>query len=49
MIEHQVRHIPVTRDGKLSAVVNTLDVVRFRMQSAEAEAGQLRNYVSGVA
>ena len=49
MIEHQVRHIPVTRDGKLSAVVNTLDVVRFRMQSAEAESGQLRNYVSGVA
>jgi CBS domain-containing protein len=49
MIEHQVRHIPITNDGILCAVVNILDIVKFRMQSAEKEAGQLRDYVSGVA
>jgi CBS domain-containing protein len=49
MIEHHVRHIPITNLGILCAVVNTLDIVKFRMQSAEKEAGQLRDYVSGVA
>lgn len=49
MTEHHVRHIPITEDGVLCAVVNILDVVRYRMQSAEKEAGQLRDYVSGVA
>jgi predicted transcriptional regulator len=49
MIEHQVRHIPITHKGKLSALVNTLDIVNSPMQSAEKEAGQLRNYVFGVA
>lgn len=49
MTEHQVRHIPITDEGILCAVVNILDLVRYRMQSAEKEAGQLRNYVSGVA
>ena len=48
MIEHNVRHIPVTIDGVLCAVVNILDIVKFRMQSAEKEAGQLSDYVSGV-
>lgn len=49
MTEHNVRHIPITDDGVLRAIVNILDVVRYRMQSAEKEAGQLRDYVSGVA
>jgi hypothetical protein len=48
MTEHQVRHIPITDEGVLCAVVNVLDLVRYRMQSAEKEAGQLRDYVSGV-
>jgi len=48
MTEHHVRHIPITNDGVLCAVVNVLDIVRYRMQSAEKEAGQLRDYVSGV-
>ena len=48
MTEHQVRHIPITDAGVLCAVVNVLDLVSYRMQSAEKEAGQLRDYVSGV-
>jgi len=48
MTEHHVRHIPITDDGVLCAVINILDIVRYRMQSAEKEAGQLRVYVSGV-
>ncbi|MFT6456067.1 MAG: CBS domain-containing protein [Yoonia sp.] len=47
MIEHQVRHVPITDQGRLCAVVSVLDIVRFRMETAEQEAGQLRNYVSG--
>lgn len=49
MIEHQVRHIPITDQGMLCAVVSTLDIVAFRREAAEKEAGQLRDYVSGVA
>lgn len=48
MTEYHVRHIPITDNGVLCAVVNVLDIVRYRMQSAEKEAGQLRDYVSGV-
>jgi CBS domain-containing protein len=48
MTEHQVRHIPITDEGVLYALVNVLDLVRYGMQSAEKEAGQLRDYVSGV-
>jgi CBS domain-containing protein len=48
MTKHQVRHIPITDGGNLCAVVNVLDIVRYRMQTAEKEAGQLRDYVSGV-
>lgn len=47
MTENHVRHIPITDDGILCAVVNVVDLVRYRMQSAEKEAGQLRDYVSG--
>jgi CBS domain-containing protein len=49
MTEHQVRHVPVTNQGMLCAMVSVLDVVQFRMAAAEREAGLLRNYVSGVA
>lgn len=35
MTEHQVRHIPFMDEGVLCAVVNVLDLVRYRMQSAE--------------
>ena len=48
MLEHHVRHIPITDQGLLCAVVNILDLVRYRMQSAEKEATQLRHYVAGV-
>lgn len=48
MTEHHVRHIPITDGDVLCAIVNILDVVRYRMQSAEKEACQLRDYVSGV-
>lgn len=48
MIEHRVRHIPITDQGLLCAVVNVLDIVRFRMEAAEKESGLLRDYVSGV-
>jgi CBS domain-containing protein len=42
MTKHQVRHIPITDGGNLCDVVNVLDIVRYRMQAAEKEAGVAR-------
>lgn len=35
MHEHQIRHVPVTMDGELCGIVNTLDVVRYYLSKAD--------------
>lgn len=49
MTLHHIRHVPITRDGKLCGIVTILDVVRDRVNAAEAEAKSLRDYVAGAA
>lgn len=49
MLEHHVRHIPITDGGVLCATVTVLDLVKYRMNFAVTEAKQLRDYVSGAA
>ena len=47
MDEHQVRHIPITDDGALCGIINTLDVVKHRLAEIDAEAAALKDYISG--
>ena len=47
MSEHHIRHVPVTRDGKLHGLINILDVVRRQLDESEADAKSMRDYVAG--
>lgn len=47
MAHHRVRHIPVTNSGKLCGIISALDIVSYNLASANFEAKQLREYVSG--
>jgi CBS domain-containing protein len=47
MAHHKVRHIPITHSGKLCGLISALDIVTYSLASANLEAKQLRDYVSG--
>lgn len=47
MDEHQVRHIPITEGGELRGIINTLDVVKYRLGEINAEAEAMKEYIAG--
>lgn len=47
MDEHQVRHIPITDGGALCGMINTLDVVKYRLAEINAEAAAMKEYIAG--
>jgi CBS domain-containing protein len=47
MDEHQIHYLPVTEDGSLSGIINTLDLVKYRLAEIEMEAKALKDYVAG--
>lgn len=47
MDEHQVRHIPITDGGVLCGIINTLDVVKYRLAEIDAEAAAMKEYIAG--
>lgn len=47
MNEHQVRHIPITENGVLCGIVNTLDIVEYHLDEKSIETEALRDYVTG--
>ena len=47
MDEHQIRHVPITRDGLLFGIVSILDVINYRLADIDAEARALKAYVAG--
>ncbi len=47
MDEHQIRHVPILRDGHLCGIINMLDLVKYRLQELEIESTTLRDYVAG--
>jgi len=49
MDEHQIRHVPITRDGLLCGIVSILDVIKYRLAEIDAEARALKAYVAGYA
>jgi len=46
MTRRRIRHLPVVEDGKLKGFVSIGDLVKFRMDRIEAEAEQMRVYIT---
>ena len=46
MTERRIRHLPVKENGKLIGMVSIGDVVKKRVEEAEGEAQQLREYIA---
>lgn len=44
---HQIRYIPITRNGELCGIISMLDVVKYRLEEIKAEADALKDYVVG--
>lgn len=46
MTSGRFRHLPVMADGRLAGLVSIGDLVKRRIEQAEQEAGQLRDYIT---
>jgi CBS domain-containing protein len=46
MTAERLRHLVVCEDGKPVGIVSVGDIVRYRLEQLEAEAGVLRDYVA---
>lgn len=45
MTRRRIRHLPVMRGGAMVAFVSIGDIVKYRIEKAEAEARQMRDYI----
>ncbi|HRX34879.1 MAG TPA: CBS domain-containing protein [Aestuariivirga sp.] len=46
MTEHRIRHLPVVSDGRLAGMISIGDVVKFRIESMEREAEDMKTYIA---
>jgi CBS domain-containing protein len=46
MTDRRFRHLPVVEDGKLLGLVSIGDLVKRRIEAAEAEADSLKHYIA---
>jgi CBS domain-containing protein len=46
MTKGRFRHLPVERDGRLHGIISIGDVVKRRIEEAEREAEQIREYIA---
>ena len=46
MTEHRIRHVPITRDGKLVGIVSIGDVVKRLLEKYEQEAELIRQFIN---
>jgi CBS domain-containing protein len=49
MTDRRIRHLPVVKDGKLNGMISIGDVVKFRIETIEREAEDMKAYISGAA
>jgi CBS domain-containing protein len=46
MTEHRIRHLPVLANGRLAGMISIGDVVKFRIESIEREAEEMKTYIA---
>ncbi|MFZ1814245.1 MAG: CBS domain-containing protein [Rhizobiaceae bacterium] len=46
MTSNSFRHLPVTTSGKLAGIISIGDVVKRKIEQAERDAEELRNYIA---
>ncbi len=46
MTRRRIRHLPVTKNGQLVSFVSIGDLVKYRIELAEEEAKQMRDYIA---
>jgi CBS domain-containing protein len=46
MTDNRIRHLPVVDDGKLAGMISIGDVVKFRIESIEREAEEMKSYIA---
>ena len=46
MTRHRIRHMPVTDAGALVGIISIGDVVKLKIEEAEREAEELRQYIA---
>ena len=46
MTDRRIRHVPVVVEDRLEAIVSIGDIVKFRIDTLQAERDQLRDYIS---
>lgn len=46
MTNRRIRHLPVVKDGELCGVVSIGDVVKRKIETAEQEAAELKQYIA---
>jgi CBS domain-containing protein len=46
MTDRRMRHLPVVKDGRLVGIVSIGDLVKTKIAEAEAEAENLKAYIS---
>lgn len=46
MTKHRFRHMPVIDDGKLGGIISIGDVVKRKIEQAERDAEEMRNYIA---
>jgi CBS domain-containing protein len=49
MTERRIRHLPVVKAGKLAGMISIGDVVKFRIETIEREAEDMKAYIAGAA
>lgn len=47
MTEGRFRHLPVIMDGKLTGIISIGDVVKRKIENAERDAADLKQYIAG--
>jgi CBS domain-containing protein len=46
MTKHRIRHLPVVKGEQLVGMISIGDVVKFRIDSIEREAEEMKNYIA---
>ena len=46
MTVNRIRHLPVVEGGKLAGMISIGDVVKFRIESIEREAEEMKSYIA---